>query len=85
MANREKAEELYSKGRTEMRVGGLKDAALRYLTEAIQADPTHADAYEARSNVYISMGRVDEGMADMKKAWDLEQQSGVSLRDNAIG
>jgi hypothetical protein len=84
-ARRTRAEELYQKGRREMGVGGLKDAALRYLTEAIQVDPTHADAYEARSNVYFFMDRTDEGMADMQKAVELEQQSGIRLRDNAVG
>lgn len=84
-ARRTKAEELYQKGRQEMLVGGLMDAALRYLTDAIEADPTHADAYDARSNVYISLDCIDEGMADMKRANELAAKSGVSLRDNAIG
>lgn len=68
-----------------MRVGGLKEKALRCLTAAIEADPNHADAYEARSNVYISMGRTDDGLADMKKALNLERKSGINLRDNSIG
>lgn len=85
MVDRSKAEELYQKAREEMRVGGLKSAALRYLTEAINADPSFADAYDGRSNVYFSMDRIDEGMADMHKAFDLQKKSGEELRDNSIG
>ena len=84
-SKRLRAEALYRKGKNEMRVGGLKDASLRLLTEAIQADPTHADAYDARSNVYFSMDRTDEGMADMNKSFELLKQQGGKLRGNAIG
>ncbi|MFN0022210.1 MAG: hypothetical protein ACKVP0_28505 [Pirellulaceae bacterium] len=59
-------------------------AALRYLTAAIKADPSFAAAYDTRSNIYFSMHRRGEGMADRNKAKELEAQSGVWLRDNAI-
>ncbi|MBA4067070.1 MAG: hypothetical protein C0501_25845 [Isosphaera sp.] len=81
MADRAKAEELYERARREMHVGGLKSAALRYLTEAIEADPGFADAYDARSNVYVSLDRIDEALADIRRCADL----GGATRDNAIG
>ena len=79
--DRTKAEVLYQQAKTEMQVGGLKEKALGYLNEAIKTDPTFADAYDARSNVYASMGRADESLADIKKCAEL----GGKTRNNTIG
>jgi tetratricopeptide (TPR) repeat protein len=81
IADRTQAEALYQQARNHMRVGGLKSEALRLLTEAIEADPSFADAYDARSNVYMSMNRIDEALADIEKCAEL----GGATRDNAIG
>jgi Tfp pilus assembly protein PilF len=68
-----------------MQVGGVKSEAVRLLTAAIEADPSLADAYDARSNVYTSMGRADEALADIRKCGDLRRTQGRSTRDNTIG
>ncbi len=84
MADRVRAEAHYQQARKHMQVGGLKSEALRLLNEAIAADPTFADAYDARSNVYIAMGRIDDAIADIKKCAALRTSRGETAGDNAL-
>ena len=51
-----------------MESGGLISDALFHLQKAIDADPTDADAYDARSDVYMTLGMADEALADIQRA-----------------
>ena len=51
---------------------GQKETAIDYLTEAIKADPTIAQYYHIRGNIYESLERFDEAVADFNKALELD-------------
>jgi tetratricopeptide (TPR) repeat protein len=57
----------HDRGVSCMEPGGLIEDALYYLWKAIDADPEFADAYDARSDVYSTLGMADEALADMKR------------------
>jgi hypothetical protein len=67
-ANRAAAHALCRQARQGMETGGLISDALFQLQKAIDADPTCADAYDARSDVYRTLGMSDEAIADIQRA-----------------
>jgi Tfp pilus assembly protein PilF len=56
------------KARMGMENGGLISDSLYFLQKAIDADPSYADAYDARSDVYFNLGMADEAIEDIKRA-----------------
>jgi Tfp pilus assembly protein PilF len=65
--DRTAARACYERGISCMEPGGLIEDALYHLCKAIDADPEFSDAYDARSDVYTTLGMADEALADMKK------------------
>lgn len=58
-------------------------AALTSYTKAIELDSKNADIYERRSRAYGQLGKIDEGVADIRRAIDLEpnDESKVQMLD----
>ena len=62
------AQSFCKKARLGMETGGLISDSLYYLYKAIDADPTNADSYDARSDIYFNLGMADEAIEDIKRA-----------------
>jgi serine/threonine-protein kinase len=54
------------------------------LTRAIELDPGSAPVHEEYGNFLMSMGRLDEGLAESRRAWDLDPLSVGPMHDIAI-
>lgn len=54
------------------------EESLAHCTAAVQLDPTLADAYSLRSDVYRSLGRREEAIADLR--WYLQLEGDPPLR-----
>ncbi len=70
--DRSAAQAAYREARKIMESGGLIAEALFHLQKAIDADRTFADAYDARSDVYATLGMADESIADIRRAGALK-------------
>ncbi len=64
-------EELFGKGLGAYGKGNL-DEAIAAFHEALQLDPTYADAYFALANSFNKKGELDEAIAAIKKAIELD-------------
>jgi TolB-like protein/Tfp pilus assembly protein PilF/predicted Ser/Thr protein kinase len=54
------------------------------FTRAIELDPGSAAAHEEYGNFLMSMGRLDEGLVESQRAWDLDPLSVGPIHDIAI-
>ena len=54
------------------------------LTRALELDPGSAPVHEEYGNVLMSMGRLDEGLAESGRAWELDPLSVGPMHDIAI-
>ena len=57
--------------------GGQRVDALAAYAEALQADPTNADAYRLRGKDYQAEGEAAKALADFDKAIELQPGGGV--------
>lgn len=69
-------EELFGKGLGAYGKGNL-DEAIAAFHEALQLDPTYADAYFALANSFNKKGKLDEAIAAIKKAIELDPREAL--------
>lgn len=50
---------------------GEHDAALRYLGEAIEMDPSYSEYHNDRGSIYLKLGRLHEAEADYRRAIEM--------------
>jgi tetratricopeptide (TPR) repeat protein len=56
---------------------GDYDKAIKQLTETIELEPTFAEAYYYRGLVYIHLGRLERGVADLETVVELTPHLGL--------
>lgn len=69
-------EELFGEGLRAYGKGNLDDAIAAF-DEAVQVDPTYADAYFALANCYNKKGNLDEAIAAIRKAIELNPKEAL--------
>jgi tetratricopeptide (TPR) repeat protein len=78
-----KAHTLTESGKQLAKTGDLERAA-RDLTEAIRADPLHAEAYVIRGQTMFKLGDAERAIADLNEAIKLDPNNALAIRSRGM-